>query len=804
MLISIWLVCMIQHMPFAQGHNIKSGQIEGKVIDKADDHSIEYAMVIVYNTLDSSVVTGGITDVQGVFLIENLDTGCYYLKVKYLGYSELTSSGIILRNYDDKVETGVLYLEEATNELHEVVVKGKKQAVSVKIDKEILQLGDQLVSAGGTAVDALKVSSSITVNHEGKVQFRGSMGFRVLVNGKPTALKPQDALKQIPVSRIEKIELITNPSARFDSEGSAGIINIFTKSNSGQGIGIQLNSMIGSGDKSSADVQLNFSSEKIQIHGGISWKNYKQYYNMPEYIETVKEKQKQKLDIFFRREQIDNDFGANASVEYVLNPQSTLQCATDAGFTNFYVNAIFKYDESIDSARKHLYTLEDLRGKILAKYFTNTLSYIYKPNEKNEWTTDMFYSTINYSWSNDQDRTITGLDFDVFNLSPYFTMRMNNKNKSDEIRFGSSYSHKFDGGHRVECGLQYHNYHRTHNLIARNYLYDKNVWEDNPVFTNTLDFKEEVWSAFSGLEGQLIEFKYNLGMRLEATDRLIESFTLNQKYSYKKVDYFPVISISRAFGESLQLALHYSRRIDRPDEYYLNPFPDVSNDYQQAYGNPLLRPNITNAIEFRLLKNYQRAKYSAQIYMRSSKNAYDQFISPNSEGKITLTFDNAVNKQTAGIESLLNVELENWWNMSGGLNVFYENTVGTYSGYSIDQRIISYDARINQTFNLGKTTTAQLMVFYFHNQISALGEVQPFYWADISMRQSLLKEKLAITFIVKDIFHTNQLRYKILKEDYIFKIHKIPEYPVIMMSLNYTINKYTEKEKRAVTKLKLG
>lgn len=780
-----------------------TSSVKGKVLDKTTGSPLEYVQVAVFNKADSSLITGSLTDSTGSFMIKKVPYGNYFITAEFMGYNKYIIKNLNLSAGNPLFVVDDILLEVNAKELGQVDVVSTTDAMSIRADKKVLNVDKNLTAKGGTAIEALKGSPSITIDQEGEVLLRGSKSFKVLVNGKPTAMKPNDALKQIPAGRIDKIELITNPSAKFDAEGTAGIINIITKKGMGAGSSALINASAGTGDKYNADINLNYSTDKFNLTIGGKWKDSKQFYDMDEILRTTNNGLVRNNDVIFYRHQTDRNLGGNLTLEYNLNDNNSISYSFDGGYTKLYIDANFKYDETLENQTNHTYVYEDLHLKLFANYFTNNLSFTHKFDNNSEWTTSGFYSHIDYYFENNQDRFYTGSDFSYQNVSPYYTLRFDNENFSTEYRLKTDYTKNLEKGGKFETGAQFHGYRRYLDLYAENYDYNNSDWVANTVFTNELDFDEKIMSAYVNFSGEKFGIDYSVGYRLEYADRLIESFTLNEKYKYQKIHPFLSASFSKKIGKSNTLALNFSSRIDRPDEYFLNPFPDVSNEYQTAYGNPLLRPNITESYEFSYQRRFEKGMFSSQAYARVTNDAYTQVIGSDENGIMVLTFDNISDDKEFGIENMVNIQAAKWYSLNASFNVMGQYSKGIMNDDNFERSAITFNARMINSFSLGKKTSAQLMAFYFHDQLgNAIGNVERFYWVDVAISRNFINDKLSVSLQAKDIFNTMHTKFDINRADYRFFVHRKPEYPVVLFNVSYKFNNY--KGKKAVkTKLKI-
>ncbi len=780
-----------------------TASVTGKVLDKATGGPLEYVQVAVFSKADSSLITGSLTDSTGGFVIKKVPYGSYFITAEFMGYNKFVIESIDLTAGNSQFTVEDILLEINANELGQVDVVSTTDAMSIRANKKVLNVDKDLSAKGGTAIDALKGSPSITLDQEGEVLLRGSKSFKVLVNGKPTAMKPNDALKQIPAGKIDKIELITNPSAKYDAEGTAGIINILTKKGMGVGSSALINASAGTGDKYNADINLNYSNDKLNLTIGGKWKDSKKFYDMDEILRTIDNGLIRNNDVIFYRHQTDKDLGGNLTLEYNFNQNNSITYSFDGGYTDVFIDANFKYNETVENQIGHTYVYEDLHLKELANYYTNNLSYTHIFKDKSEWSLSGFYSRIDYYFENNQDRFYTGGDFMNQGITPYYTMRFDNENFSTDYRIKTDYTKNFEKGAKLETGAEYHRYHRYLDLYAENYDYNANDWVANTVFTNEFDFDESVYSGYANYGGEFKGISYSAGIRFEYIDRLIESFTVNEKYDYEKLNYFPTLSLSKSIGKSGQIALNYSRRIDRPDEYFLNPFPDVSNEYQTAYGNPMLRPHLTDSYEFSYQCRFEKGMFSSQAYVRLTNDAYTQVIGSDENGIMVLTFDNISDDKEIGVENMVNIQASKWYSLNASLNVMGQSSKGIMNEDAFDRSAFTFNARVINSFSLGKKTSAQLMAFYFHDQLgNAIGNVERFYWVDVAISRNFMKDNLSVSLQAKDIFNTMQTKFDIDRTDYRFYVHMMPEYPVILLNISYKFNNYKGK-KGVETKLKI-
>lgn len=798
---TIWMV-LIALSSNAQTYKDTQAHIECQLIDQETKDPLSYARVVLQKNginLDLQM-----TNDSGKVVFQNLDTGTYLIICQYLAYDTLILKELIIEDKSQSLNLGILGMQATAILMDELQITGRKKLVHLRSDKEIIQMDQTLNTSNATAYEALRLSNSVQLNQDGEILLRGSKDFEVWIDGHPSPFKPSEALQQISASRIERIEIVTTPSLSKSSAGSGGYIEIITKKSLMDGWGFQTGVHAGTRGKYQVHLNTSYQKNKWEWNGSFIWKDHAQYYNMFGIMNTLSDSNLTKVvNTEFKRNQRDRNVSLNSNLEYTYNNNIKLNYAFDIGQNLRDISGLFKYDATKGGDLSHDYTLEDLGFNNYAPYITNQFSLIYTLSSKLDWRTDLTHSYIDYRWRMDQSRTFTDLSFSTQNRSPYFVLKVDNDNYSKDYRINSVMHYRWDDAHQLELGLNYLNYQRRIDLAANNLMTESQIWTPNFEFSNSQNFSEPIYSAWLQQTGTYKTLPYSMGVRIEYTDRLFESFTLNKNYKYKKLNWFPLVNLSKNFGDADQLTFYYSKRIDRPDEYFLNPFPDISNNYQKAFGNPGLRPHITNHLELKYSKILSNSKIQSSAYWKGIKNAYDQVISPDSTGKIILTFDNFTDQNAIGVENVFQYDPVKHYSIQTGLNLYYRKVLGRYQVYSLDKKQFNMEFKLMQNISFGRGTSFQCLFYYINAQYNSLGEIKPFYWVEATVNQTLWNGRFRISMHIRDIFNTNHTRYNINESDYTFSILRIPEYPVVMLSASYQIYQYKSKEEIAKTRLKL-
>ncbi|MEJ2114247.1 MAG: carboxypeptidase-like regulatory domain-containing protein [Flavobacteriaceae bacterium] len=308
-------------------------QISGKILEDKTEDAVPYATVAIYNKSDSNIITGTISDDNGLFILGKISQGDYYLKISFMGYKEHIIDPIDFNTSTMNIDLGTIYLKPNLEELSEVVVTSKTKAIRNTVDRQVLSVSSNLLATGGTAVDALRLSPSIQIDSDNNVKLRGSSNFIILINGKPTTLNAQDVLKQTPANNIKNIEVITNPSVKYNAEGGAGIINIILKKGVASGFNGMVNATIGTKDKYAGDITVNLNKEKVSYSFGAEWRDYTKTANNNYYRTLYKEDNTHYASMLQDRRITDSNLGFRFGLDYNPNEKTNFSYSFHTGYT---------------------------------------------------------------------------------------------------------------------------------------------------------------------------------------------------------------------------------------------------------------------------------------------------------------------------------------------------------------------------------------------------------------------------------------------------------------------------------------
>lgn len=794
LLLGITNICIAEITP--DNDAAAKGIISGVVIDKQSQKPIEYANIVLYNKSDSAMVTGTITSPEGKFNLKNIKEGNYYLVVQFIGYKKKIISDLKLSKTNHELVLEPIYIEQSSTQLAEVSVSTEKREVEYKIDKKVVNVAQNLNNTGGTAVDALKNVPGVNVDNDGNVSLRGSSSFTVLVDGKPTVMESSEALKQIPASSVEKMEVITNPSAKYDAEGTSGIINIIMKKGSNVGLNGVINASAGYKDKYTGDFLLNFKRSKINYFCGFNYRNTTNVSYTDTYKEsTARTDTTDYLESNMIQQRIYRSYIAKAGFDYNINENNTLSFSGQLGQVDFDGNTETKYHVWESPVFLQNYTVIKERMKVLGNYFLTNLSYQKKFKKPgHELNSLIYYSYWGGVRNEFNDDHITTDSWDIQSTNPNQSRRLRDEIRP-EMRMKIDYTLPIDSISKFEAGYQTSIKPITTDQKYEAYNSNSNLWVEDISHKDNLLFRNNIHALYSTFTSTLKKFEYQIGLRAEYNDRLLDQKILNKKFKYQKLDFFPSASISKQFKNNKQLQLSYSRRINRPNEQLLNPLPMYSDKYTSMIGNPELLPELINSFELNFLKRYTTSYFSIESYFRQHNNSFNQMIHVGENGNFYIDYGNIDKTYFFGADISGNIDIFKWLSISPAVSAFGYKYISNNITYDVPEWPVTMNARANINFKINKSTRIQINGFVNAPYYDVQGWQNWFYAGGVSARKDFLKYFTAVINVTNP-FNIYQYRSENKATDLYNTFHIWNESPSIVFSLSYKINNYKPVQRR--------
>ncbi|MEW7291196.1 TonB-dependent receptor domain-containing protein [Aquimarina sp. 2304DJ70-9] len=708
------------------------GTIKGKVIDKNLNQPIPYATVVITDGANK-IISGGISTENGNFLITDIPRGNYTLKIQFIGYTSYSTPIEISRKSKD-IDVGTVALEESAEALDDVTVVAERTTIEQKIDRKVINVGKDLTTTGGTAAEIMNNIPSVNVDQDGNIALRGNENVRILIDGKPTNLSASQLLRQIPSTSIKKIELITNPSAKYNPEGMSGIINIVLHKNSNIGFNGNINLGVNFDENArfNNSIDLNYRTGKVNVYG-----NYGA--NITKNLNAgfvLREDQNYLTNFSF----LDNNKSHlfKVGLDYYINDQNTISVYTNQnlfdGLTNGTTDIIFLNNDQNDLTQDLVSDNDNLGS---------TYNFDYKHDFKKEGHNIELEVDYNvFESDNDDDFNFIGGDGSFTNYNDLIDNERTNTTINLDYVNPLSEKTKLELGYEARFRRTDNNYRST--LFPNSiYSYDRDIHS----LYSTYGKNNEKWS-------------YQVGVRLESY-QVDAIFNGEKVFEDEIFTAYPSAYLTYSPTEKNTYQLSYSRRVDRPGLNQVNPIREWSTPRIISIGNPSLDPQFTNSIEANYTKKVKGGSITGGVFYRLINDEINLTLIENpdvEEGQI-LTFDNFDNNSAYGIEISSNYKPTKWWNFNTSFDLYGQTVKGVVEGLSKEVDAVIYNFRMNNNFKATKNLTFQIFGFYRGEQKGIQFDMKPFYFINTGARYNFLEGKGTASINFNDIFNTQRFRF---------------------------------------------
>lgn len=725
------------------------GQITGVILDGITKSPIEHASVSLLK--DSVVITGTETQANGEFTLNNISNGTYDIRISMIGYAQKRIKNIVIDS-DNNIKSLNEITLSGDISTEEIEVEAEKSAIEFHADKKIFNVEKTLNTQGGNALDVLKNLPSVSVDNDGNVSLRGSQNVKILIDGKPSGLDGQNRsiiLQQLPSSQIENVELITSPSAKYDAEGVSGIINIILKKSDifGYNGSIMLNA--GTKDKYNSSINFNLRKNNFNFFGSYDYRLYNTASQGEESRNNI-------LTSALTNSNTDGSFRMNVhflktGFDYTIDKKNSISLAVNYnhrerknGSTSNY---IFTDIVNGTSSLRNL-TKNDGSGNSLDA----TLSYTRKfDKEDQRLDADLIFSKFSDNLNSSVGQNISA-------LNPILQNQTTNTDFKNLI-FQMDYSHPFANKNKLETGVKftYRDNDRDYQLL--NYDYTIGGYVNDPLSTNTFKYKEQIYAAYATYSGKINNFSYNIGLRGEGAVTNGNLVTTGETFDNKYFDLFPSVSLSQKLGKEEDIQFSYSRRINRPNSWILNPFKYVQDPLTVYSGNPGLKPEYTNSFELSFIKYISTTVITPSVYFRQTNDMMSFYQTINDSNVALTTYRNFAKSKTYGAELVVNSTLFRFWNLNGNLNYFKSKIDASNVENNLSNDNYSWSARLISSMRLPNIFDLQITYFYSGKMLLAQGYVDPFQSMDVSIKRDFFDNKLTVGVRAQDIF--DSMRFKV-------------------------------------------
>ena len=771
--------------------------ITGRAIERQTGEAVERANVLLFNATDSAMVKYTTTVTGGVFTLEYDKKGVYYLEIGSIGFVkkriELSSFTETQRN----LAIGDVQMESAFEELSEVVVTGQRRQIVYKLDKRVIEASGFLSAAGGTAVDILSQTPSIRVDAEGEVTFRGSGGFKVYIDGKPSSLGGTIALEQIPANQIENIEVITVPSARNDADGTAGIININTKKQAIDGWSGIVNTMGSTALSRSIDFLMALRQKDLrwQVSGEFSTRfRNSDFYQLktittPELITIDRStgNRKRYTDVYTLRTGVDLYRGAttwNGSVEAGYRNRwgggaldyFDVSRPTKPPGEEIVIAASYKGDDFVkldewqfrgDAGFNHRFDKEGhtLNGSLYALYDKDAMEY---------------FETNLYDYTGKRAQGHKAWEFE-YRFTAQATLDYILPLSKPEDKFETGYkffSYTEDGDYKIDMFEPV-----AGDFVRRDDLYNRYL------------FRRDIHALYAMLSNTWSQFRYQLGLRGEYTYRKLGNNLEWARHTWHKFGLFPSAHLSLALKNGGQTNLSYSRRITQPQLFYMEPYVVYVDYYTAQRGNPFIQPEYTNSVEWGYKQDFKNINVYGALFYRARKDKIERVRVPYHTGVTLDSMANVGSDYASGAEMSVMIQLKKWWTLDANGSLYYYRVKNEYKIDGKDAESWNWQLAVNNNFEIGKNTRVRFEAYYVGPSVSTQGRVEDFFYMNLTLRQLFLNRRLIVGLSARDILAT--ARYNSTQSNlHVESLTKIrPQSPVVTLTLSYTFNNFRSQQR---------
>ena len=770
-------------------------QITGTVLDE-NGNPLDFATISIY-TPDSTLIDGNVTDAGGRFSLD-AKPGEYYLLAEFISYRNAYRDGITLQR-GKPFDVGTITLSPNTELLEEFTVEAERSTMEIKLDKRVFNVGKDLSARGSSAIDLLDNVPSVQVDVEGNVSLRGNGGVRILINGRPSGLVGDggQGLRSLQADLIERVEVITNPSARYEAEGSVGIINIVLKKDRRKGLNGSFDITGGLPLTYGAAANLNYRSGKFNwfTNYGVRYRTSIGRSNLEQETfrgdDVLRSEQEGDRD----RSGINHNFRIGA--DYLLDDKTTLTLAgrynrgsDDNVNTTFYRDFL-----NGDFVSQELRTDNELEGEEEVEV---SLSFRREFEQKDRlWTADIRYQDETEDENSDLENVFinqNGIPADV----PYLIQRSANVEANSNLIFQTDYTHPVGEEGLAEAGIRI-----GIRDIANDFLVEEFVsgeFQTLEGLTNDFFYDENIYAAYLMYGNKFGNFSYQFGIRPEYTDVTTLLVNTNEENARDYTNFFPSANLGYEFSERSSIQTSFSRRVRRPRFWDLNPFFTFSDNRNFRAGNPNLDPEFSSNFEVGYLHILGKGSLYGAVYYRHTTGVIERVQRVDEIGNSVTIPENLGEADNLGLEFNGNYRLAKWWRFNADFNFFREEITQTvaFDGLplgSLDAETLTWFTRGTTQFDIGKGTEAQLRFNYRAPRTTPQGRRAAIASVDLAASHDVLKGNGTLTLSVRDLFNSRRRRYETFGENFRREGDFQWRTTTATLTLNYRLNQQKQRRR---------
>lgn len=751
--------------------------ISGKIMDNESQEPVPFAQVALYQQGDQSPYTGGITNDDGTFRLK-VDPGAYELEIVYVGYQNKKLDDLSVGN--EPVRLGTIQLMPNTQRLQEVVVESQEIRRPVSTDLEGLNIRpDQTISnVGGSLLDVLRNTPSVNVGQDGTVTIRGSSSTNVLIDGRNSVLASD--LEQIPASAIENVKIVNNPNAKYDAEGAGGVINIKLKRGQESGTNGKAELTVGTRYRLNSNLRLSHKTEDFNVYGGYSYRRWPSVGFSRTTRNTFLDDER--LEQFNERERNDNEHTVNIGGDYFF------------GKNKISYEGAFNMEEESDFENNKTQVFNRLNEDILLQY-----------NRRNRETEDNYSldNALIYERLFDEEgrefRAVASHSYrdqlenqriNVFNgtIDPV-SEDPNGRERSENDEFRQTSILQADyvqplGDGKLEAG-----YKSTFRSFDNDYIYEiqdrsTGEWINQEGVSNRFLYQDQIHALYAIYSRSFSDFDLSVGSRLEQTFVDTKLYNTGEENEQRYLNFFPSLQALYNLDDKNSVKFTYSRRIDRPNGWRLNPFPDIADSLNIRLGNPNLQPEFIHSLELGHMVSFNRADITSNLFFRHVDGQVD-YIVRIEDGISYRSPTNLNTSMTYGFELIGTAQITEWWSFNGSYSIFRTEVDGSNLGADFTNSGYSWNAKVTTDVNLPYGVDFQLTGNYTAPEVEAQGRDLARYYIDLSLQRQFFNDKANVSVSFRDIFDTRNFAGENFGENFTQDFEYKRESQILLVTLGY-------------------
>ncbi|WP_235958264.1 outer membrane beta-barrel family protein [Flammeovirga agarivorans] len=846
-ILAVWLMCMLGLTSFINAQS----KITGQVIEKNQNAPIEYATVALYNQADNSLVTGVVSAGEGKFTINKVKEGTYKITIGFMGFETFTKENISVVK-GSNVNLGQVTLNEDSQMLDEIEVKGEQLTAVTKVDRQVYDATKFENAAGGTATDVLKNMPSVSINAEGDLAVRGSSGFVVLLNGKPIQSDAATILNQLPANSIKNVEVITAPSAKYDSEGKAGIINIITTKGASDGMYAQVNVRYGLPSienydnannplRYGGDFTIAQQKEKFNWALGASYqRNDKSGRREGDVWTQIDDDPKFIFPSDGERSYVEENYSANLSLGFDPNDNNSFNFAAMGGIRDKTRLAdIYYYDNHFEGDPESFQYYNHNSRNRQSDFFVTSLDYAHTFQNSSKLSASVLYeyTLLGGPTFNDNQK----YDFSTPADQQYYYLKERNTNENPlhGFRANIDYSFKPSKLGQFEVGYQFRTLDHKGDFLYEREVIDPETgkatgeWEVVDNYSSNLNLSRNIHSAYGQLAGQKGDWTYGVGVRAEYMDRQVdylgyqngqlepESNREVKNYDYFKL--FPSANLQYQVNDGLALKTAYSKRVERTTTFKMNPFKEKEHSETLEQGDADLEPEFIDLVELGAVQEIGDHTIFLTGYFRNTQNLINRTNTFDSDSVLNRIYTNVGTSKVFGVEVGTSLKLTDWWDFYAGGNFYHQHISGEFNyddtdndwviNIPVDTKAWQYSFNLNTTFKITPTLSTNFSFNYLSERVTAQGEDSRFYTPNLSVKKTFMDNRLTVNVqwlnMDMGLLNTNEQRIttrgdytavladgSTQRQQFYTTTNYVYEVDQIMINVTYNFNSLKNKSKK--------